>query len=275
MTIEGPPQPEQGTPHEDSGSERVALRAAELAPQMIKTYEDLHRHPEIGGQEVETAARIKTELERLGIEIVQEKIGNPAFGFKGTGIIARIRGKEDGPTVALRADIDALPITESKDHKVRSENEGVSHACGHDAHIAGLLGATELLKEYAERGELPGDVILLFQPSEESAVQKESGAVQMVQALERLGLRDEIKAFFGQHVFRSSERGKINVKEGVLNASSGDFKIMLSGAGGHIMNAYEQPNLNSIFSEVTMRLEEYFRPQSQEGVRTLRVRVLN
>jgi len=240
----------------------------ELEPKMESYYTDFHEHPELGGREFRTASKIKQCLEEMGIKILGDKIGigigEQGERKEGTGIVAMIEGKSDGPTVALRADMDALPITEDKNHEPRSQNEGVMHACGHDAHIAGLLGATEILKGLADQDKLDGNIVLIFQPSEEKSFQKQSGAVQIVKFLEKTGLRNKIGAFLGLHVFREADRNMINVKEGVQMASSGEVDIILRGPGGHIMNAYELPNLNEITSAMTVELSKIFKPMAKE-----------
>jgi|SRR3989344_2258332 len=234
-------------------AEWITERASELLPEMKAWYGDIHMNPELGGEEFDTAKMVKKFLDEQGIEIVEENIGE-------TGIIGIIRGRENGPTVALRADMDALPVQEDKNNPICSCRDGVMHACGHDAHTSGLMGAAKILKEMANAGTLEGNIVLLFQPSEEKAHQKESGAVKMVRALERNGLRENIDAFFGLHVYRDAERGIVQVKDGVMLASSGEIDIVLRGPGGHIVNAYDAPNLHRIFSEITLKLSEIFEP---------------
>jgi amidohydrolase len=243
--------------------ERVLEQSREIEPQMKEVYRDLHEHPELGGEEFRTAERVKEYLNKHGIEIVGDKIGG-LRGKEGTGIVGRIRGKEGGPTVALRADMDALPVREREGHEPRSQNDKTMHACGHDAHTSGLLGGATILKDLAGRGELPGDVLLIFQPSEEKAHEKESGAVRIIRFLEKQGLREKIDAFLGLHVRSDMERGRVNVKEGIQMGSSGEVDITLKGSGGHIMNAYEKPNLHLMFSEITTRLSEAFRPLAEK-----------
>jgi len=231
----------------------ILEKSKEVQPEMESIYQDLHENPELGGEEFATAEKVKTYLESLGIEIMGDKIG-------GTGIVGIIRGTEGGPTVALRADMDALPIQENKDHENRSKKDGVMHACGHDAHTSGLMGAAKVLKDLSGKGLLGGDVVLLFQPSEEKAHQKQSGAVQMVKFLQESGLRDKIGAFFGLHVYGDADRGEVNVKEGVQTASSGEIDITLKGPGGHIMNVFDAPDLHRVFSKINLRLHDEFKP---------------
>ncbi|MDO8443943.1 MAG: M20 family metallopeptidase [bacterium] len=242
----------------------IRERAAELAPEMIDIQTDIHKNPELGGEEVRTAGKVVEYLRSLGIEVIGQNIGlSTGEGedhFRGTGVVGLIRGNGNGKTVALRADMDALPVQEVGTNEPRSAVDGKMHGCGHDVHTASLLGAAKMLQELAQKGQLDGDVLLIFQPSEEKTHQKESGAVQIVRFLEENGWRDKIGAFLGLHVFRSIERGMIRVKEGVHMASSGEIEIKLHASGGHIMNAYEIPNLNVIFSRLTVRLDEVFRP---------------
>lgn len=239
----------------------IVEQSKEIQPELEKWYKDFHEHPELGGEEVRTAGEIKKYLEYLGIEIVGEGIG-------GTGIVARIHGQDGGPTVALRADMDALPMNENPGRMPVSQEEGKMHGCGHDAHTSALMGAATILSKLKESGKLAGDVILLFQPSEEKAYKKESGAVQMVKFLEKNGMRDAIGAFFGAHVFTEEERGYVNIKDGVQMASSGEVDIVLRGPGGHIMNIHELPDLHNVFSTITVQLNEAFRPlyQRQEAL---------
>jgi amidohydrolase len=163
----------------------------------------------------------------------------------------------------LRADMDALPMVEDEHNLPKSKKEGVMHGCGHDAHTAGLMGAAKILKDLADKGKLDGDALLLFQSSEEKAHQKESGAVQIIKFLEREGLRDQIKAFMGLHVYGGLEKGKVQLKEGTQMASSGEIDITLTSPGGHIMNVYDTPSLHRIFSKLTLKLEDKFKPMNE------------
>ncbi|PIP33807.1 hypothetical protein COX22_02445 [Candidatus Falkowbacteria bacterium CG23_combo_of_CG06-09_8_20_14_all_49_15] len=139
------------------------------------------------------------------------------------------------------------------------------HACGHDLHTSGLLGASIIIKEISDKGELQGNVLLIFQPSEEKAHQKESGAIKIIKYLEKSGLRDNIDAFIGMHVSSDLQRGEVFTKEGVFLPSSGEIDIELKGPGGSIINAYNDPNLDLIFSELTVRLNKLFKPMAKTG----------
>lgn len=244
----------------------IVERAKELGPEMERLYTDFHENPELGGEERETGQKVSAFLKGIGVEIVGEKIGlgtresESEERSEGTGVVAIIRGKEGGPTIALRADMDALPVQENESNSPCSKRENVMHACGHDTHTAALMGAARILKELADQGRLEGNVVLMFQPSEEKAHQKESGAVQMIKFLEKEGLREDISAFFGLHVYGELERGETKVRDEVQSASSGEVDITLRGPGGHIMNVYEHPDLQSVFSSINLRLKEAFRP---------------
>ncbi|MGA2417946.1 MAG: M20 family metallopeptidase, partial [Candidatus Staskawiczbacteria bacterium] len=248
----------------------IVEKAKELGPEMEKLYADFHENPELGGEERETSQKIINFLQSIGVEIVGKKIGLGTKDGKrprgyperseGTGVVAIIKGREGGPTIALRADMDALPVQENKSHSPCSKKENLMHGCGHDTHTTALLGAAEILKELAGQGKLEGNVVLIFQPSEEKAHQKESGAVQIVKFLQEQGLRNKINAFFGLHVHGESEKGEIMVKSGVQFASSGELDVILRGPGGHVINIYDQPDLQNIFSRINVELKDTFEP---------------
>lgn len=221
----------------------------------------IHENPELGFHEFETAKLVKEELERLGVEILAEGVGK-------TGIIARIKGKENGKTIALRADMDALPIQEKTDVPYASKKEGVMHACGHDTQTSALLGAAGALKKLAEESKLDGDVLFIFQPNEErSDPKRKSGAVQMIKALEKMGLRDKIDAFFALHVYSEMERGKILLPKDLLCGSSSSFKLKLEAPGGHVSESWKLPNIEKILAHIEARLDDRFGfkgPQSEQ-----------
>src|SRR4029453_16600161 len=138
-------------------ADTLQKEARELAGRTIEIRRDLHAHPEVGFRETATAGRISEALSELGIE--------HRTGVAQTGVLATIRGAAPGPTVALRADMDALPIDEKTENPARSENPGVMHACGHDGHVSILLGAATLLQR--RRKDFAGTIRLAFQPAEE------------------------------------------------------------------------------------------------------------
>ncbi|HKM00497.1 MAG: amidohydrolase [Tissierellia bacterium] len=175
---------------------------------------EFHMNPELSMQEVKTANRIKEELTKIGV--AYESIGD-------SGVVATIKGKNPGKTIALRADIDALEVNEVRDVPYKSKNEGVMHACGHDAHGAMLLGAAHVLNELKD--ELKGTVKLMFQPAEEVA--------QGAKALIAGGVLDGVDEVFGMHVMGNFPTGKIAVGAGPRMASADMFKITVKGVGGH------------------------------------------
>lgn len=188
-------------------------RALELSPWLSGLRRDFHRHPELAFAEARTSARVVDELRNMGIVC--------EGGVAGTGVVARIGG--DGPAVALRADMDALPITEVPGREYGSTVPGVMHACGHDAHTAILLGAASLLSSM----ELPGPVVLLFQPGEEVA----KGAFAVVESgvLER----HDVRATFGLHVHIPLPVGQIGVNMDRCCASVDNFRAVMRGKKAH------------------------------------------
>lgn len=178
----------------------------------------LHRHPELSWKEFETTRLIKEELTKLDHIELQE-------GYLPTGAIAVLKGGKPGKTVALRADIDALACTEESGVAHPSEAEGIAHTCGHDFHTASLLGAAMILSRMQK--DVPGTVVFIFQPAEETT----NGAGKLIEA----GLFDRIHmdALFGLHNRPEIETGKVVVKCGALMASKNNFKITLTGVGGH------------------------------------------
>lgn len=184
---------------------------------LIKDRRHLHAHPELSFHEIETSKYIANRLRQMGISFV-ENIG-------GYGIVAHI-GKNEGKVVALRGDMDALPITEANEVSYKSKNVGVMHACGHDVHTTCLLGAAQILKtlEY----KLNGKVRLLFQPAEE----KLPGGASLMIADGALKNPD-VDLIFGQHVFPDMEVGHVGFREGMYMASADEIYITVKGKGGH------------------------------------------
>jgi len=194
----------------------VLERAKDIEEQLIAWRRDIHKHPELGFQETRTAARVAEELEELGYE-VQTGIGR-------TGVVGE-RGSGD-PIVAVRADMDALPIEEENDVPYASQKPGVMHACGHDCHVAMLLGVAELLS----KDTFEGTVRLLFQPAEETEDEEgKSGAQRMIED----GALDGVTSVLALHVDASLPVGDIVVNEGVVNAGVDSFRATILGEGGH------------------------------------------
>lgn len=177
-----------------------------------------HRHPEVSLQEIETSKKILEELLDIGGYEIRSNFG-------GYGILAEIKGKEAGKTICLRADMDALSVTEDTGLPFSSENDGVMHACGHDHHITMLLGAARLLKLHQE--DLKGTVRLIFQPAEEYSPR--GGARSMIEE----GALQDAAAVFGLHVWPNLPAGKVGVKAGPQMAASDRFTIEFLGETSH------------------------------------------
>ncbi len=198
---------------------KIKELAAEYKPELIAIRRHLHQHPELSKQEKETAAFISSELAKLDIPH-KTNVG-------GYGIVGEIKGQNpEKKLIALRADMDALPILEANNLSYKSLNEGVMHACGHDVHMAGLLGAARILKKLEKEWE--GSVRLIFQPSEE---EYPGGASLMIKD----GVLENPKpaAIFGQHVYPEMPAGKVGMKAGKYMASTDEFYITVKGKGGH------------------------------------------
>ena len=208
----------------------VAAAAAKLQAKVVDWRRDFHQHPELSNREQRTAAKVAERLRALGLK--------PQTGIAHHGVVAIIKGGLPGPKIALRADMDALPVTEQTGlafaskatGEYRGETVGVMHACGHDAHTSILLGVAEAL--VAMRAQLPGEVMLVFQPSEEGAPGNEEGGASLML---KEGLFRDFKpdAMFGLHVFSSVQAGKIAVRGGPLMAASDRFSIKVIGRQTH------------------------------------------
>jgi len=208
----------------------VATAAKAVQQNVVAWRRDFHQHPELSNREERTAAKVAEHLRALGLK--------PKMGIAHHGVVAIIQGGKPGPRVALRADMDALPVTEQVDlpfaskatATFRGETVGVMHACGHDAHTSILLGIAYALVKM--KADLPGSVMLVFQPSEEGAPDgEEGGASLMLQE----GLFKDFKpdAMFGLHVFSTLPVGQIGVRQGPLMAASDKFTIKVKGRQTH------------------------------------------
>jgi hippurate hydrolase len=202
---------------------------------MVQIRRDLHQHPELSWQEMRTAERISSALESLGIE--PQRVGN-------TGVTADLAGPGDVPVVALRADIDALPIHEETGLPYASINDGVMHACGHDAHTGMVLGAAALL---VQDGELPAPVRLIFQPAEELG----AGAAAMVEE----GVLDGVGAIFGGHVDRHYPTGTLVIADGVVNAATDEFRVIITGQEAHAARPHEAVDAVVVGSLIVMAIQ--------------------
>jgi amidohydrolase len=200
-------------------TEQIRLLAEAHHSDVLAMRRHLHMHPELSYQEVETSSFVAAQLQRLGLEV--------QTGIGGHGLTAFIRGNNpESRLVALRADMDALPIVEQNDVEYKSKREGVMHACGHDVHTSSLLGAAIILNEL--RDQFEGTIQLVFQPAEEVLP---GGASLMLKD----GVFDKRKpqAIFGQHVYPELPAGKIGLKPGIYMASADELYVTVKGRGGH------------------------------------------
>ncbi len=207
-------------------SDALIAKAKSMEDWLVALRRRLHMNPELGLEEVQTADAICRGLDELGI----------GYERRGTAIVGLLKGSEPGPTVALRADIDALPLTEENAIEYRSRKDGVMHACGHDAHVAIQMGAARIL--CGMREQMRGNAKLLFQPAEET----EGGADVMVKAgcLEN----PRVERVYGLHVMPYLSVGHIELKKGALCGSSTTLKIVISGTGAH--GAYPETGIDAI-----------------------------
>lgn len=217
---------------QDATAQRTDVTAAarSLQPKVLAWRRDIHQHPELGNRETRTAKLVADHLRELGLD--------PKTGIATTGVTAVLKGGKPGPRIALRADMDALPVTERVDvpfaskatTMFRGETTGVMHACGHDAHTAILMGAVEAL--VAMQDTLPGEVLFVFQPAEEGPPDGEKGGAE--EMLAQSIFKDfKPEAVFGLHVFSTLNAGQIGVREGPLMAASDRFNIVVKGRQTH------------------------------------------
>ncbi len=215
----------------------VQSGASAVEAKVIEWRRHIHQHPELGNQEVQTAAFVAQQLKKIGLEV--------HTGIAGTGVVAVLKGALPGPTVGLRADMDALPVKETSGLPFASQAKGqyfgkevdLMHACGHDAHTAMLLGAASVLAQ--NKDKVPGSVVFVFQPAEEGAADIDVfaknapswGARRMVEegVIEKFG----IQAMFGVHVMSNAHTGVIQYKVGAALNSADGFRIKLEGKQAH------------------------------------------
>lgn len=208
----------------------AAAGDADLRERVVAWRRDLHQHPELGNREFRTAKLVADHLRGLGLEV--------ETGVAKTGVVALIEGGKPGPRLALRADMDALPVTEELDlpfkstvtTEFRGQQVGVMHACGHDAHTAILMGVAEVL--VANRAGMPGSVLLVFQPAEEGPPDGEEGGAPLM-LKEGLFERHRPDAIVGLHVFSTLAAGRVGVRGGPTMAEASWFSITVRGVQTH------------------------------------------
>ncbi|GIK38638.1 MAG: amidohydrolase [Chloroflexota bacterium] len=197
-------------------------KAKALSQEIVRLRRDIHRHPELSFQEVRTAKIVAETLQEIGGITVRTEVGK-------TGVVGEM-GTGQGPTIAIRADMDALPILEKTGAEYASVNPGVMHACGHDAHTAILLGVAHLLKDSFARDGLQGNVRFLFQPAEEDCdAEGISGAPRMIAD----GALDGVDAIIALHMDSTSPSGVVLVQSGWSSAAADTFDAWLTASGGH------------------------------------------
>ena len=211
-------------------SSEINMAAKNVLPQVIEWRRYIHQHPELSNREFNTSKLVADKLKEFGIEV--------RTGIAHTGVVGILKGGKPGPVIGLRADMDALPVTERTDVPFKStitadydgHTVGVMHACGHDSHVAMLLGTAKVLSSM--RDKVPGTVVFIFQPSEEGAPAGEEGGAEL---MVKEGVMDnpKIDAVFGIHINAQTEIGKIVYKSGAFMASSDFFTIKVHGKQSH------------------------------------------
>jgi amidohydrolase len=213
--------------------------APTLEHELIALRRDLHAHPELGRAEVRTTRLVRSRLERAGL--------HPRLLTGGTGLVCDIEGEDPTVTIALRADLDALPIVDEKDVPYRSTIAGVCHACGHDVHTATVLGAGLVLADAAAAGQLPGRVRLIFQPAEE---QLPGGALDVMAT----GELDDVEQIFAVHCDPRTDVGLVALRAGSITAAADFIGIRLFGPGGHTARPHLTADLVYALSKIVTEL---------------------
>lgn len=195
----------------------IKKKIANLKDELISLRRDFHKHPELGFKEYRTSKIVANYLEKCGLDIKK--------GIAKTGVVGLLKGNTQGPTLLLRADMDALPIQEENEVSYKSLNNGVMHACGHDGHTAMLLVAAKILSDYQDK--IKGNIKFVFQPNEEVA----GGAETMVK--EGVLENPHVDAALGMHLWSPVDTGKIGIVSGPIMGSSYYFLLRVKGEGGH------------------------------------------
>ena len=240
--------PDQAFPYDAP----IAAAADRLESTVVAWRRDLHANPELGNREHRTSRKVAEHLRSLGIE-VREKVAH-------TGVVGVLKGGLPGPVVALRADMDALPVAEETDvpfkSKVRTQwnglDCGVMHACGHDAHTSILMGVAQILAEMRDR--IPGTVKFIFQPAEETPPIGEDGGAKMM--VEQGCLKNpDVGAIFGLHVTSIHPTGLIGYRPGPLMASADDFRVFVRGTQTHAAMPWRGTDPIVVSSQIVMGLQ--------------------
>lgn len=213
-------------------------------PEIVRLRRYFHMNPELSGQEIETSRLISARLISLGFEV--------KIGLAGTGVIGLLRGNDKGPTIALRADMDALPVQELAAVPFKSLNAGVMHACGHDMHMAIALGTAYVLNDL--RSKVKGNVKFIFQPAEEGLPGGEEGGASL---LVKEGVLEDppVRAIFGLHVWPEVPAGKVMFSPDIIMANADSFEIIIKGKNAHGARPQEGVDAIVLASQVVMALQ--------------------
>jgi len=215
----------------------IKTEVQSIKESIITNRRDFHMYPELGFKEIRTSKIIAEKLSSFGLG-VETQVGK-------TGVVATLKGASNGKTIALRADMDALPIQETGDLPYKSVNEGIMHACGHDGHISMLLGAAEILSSM--KNKINGTVKFIFQPAEEGG----GGARYMIED----GVLDGVDEIYGAHLWNYQKYGTIGVKSGPIMAAADLFEIIIEGTGGHGATPHGTVDAIIVASQVIQSLQ--------------------
>ncbi len=223
----------------------IQTRAAALKTELIEIRRDLHRHPELANRETRTAAKVADYLQQLNLDQI-------TTGVAHTGVVALLNGTRPGPVLAIRADMDALPISETIDVPYKSLHAGIKHACGHDAHTTILLGTAKLLSQM--RDKLHGTIKFIFQPAEEGSPPGEDGGATLM--IKEGVLEDPpVDAIIGLHVRPHYDTGLIALRGGPVMASADQLKITIKGRQAHAAYPHDGLDAIAIAADVIQQLQ--------------------
>lgn len=228
--------------------------SAKIYDEVVEIRRHIHKHPELSFEEENTSVFIQKKLDEYGIEYTT--------GYVKYGVLGVIKGSEEGKIIALRTDIDALPIQENSTEEFSSQNKNVMHACGHDVHLASLLGTAKILNEI--KSSLKGTVLFVFQPAEEKLP---GGAKLMMED----GVFDKYKPdlIIGQHVMPNMPVGNVGFKPGMYMASTDEIYLTIKGKGGHAAMPYQITDTVLIASHIIVALQQIVSRKAKANIPTV------
>ena len=228
--------------------------SAKIYDEVVEIRRHIHKHPELSFEEENTSVFIQKKLDEYGIEYTT--------GYVKYGVLGVIKGSEEGKIIALRTDIDALPIQENSTEEFSSQNKNVMHACGHDVHLASLLGTAKILNEI--KSSLKGTVLFVFQPAEEKLP---GGAKLMMED----GVFDKYKPdlIIGQHVMPNMPVGNVGFKPGMYMASTDEIYLTIKGKGGHAAMPYQITDTVLISSHIIVALQQIVSRKAKANIPTV------